>query len=121
MPTSPENRTPPHHSHTAVLYVVIFAASIFALLSFIFIVSSIKNEQDQITGRVVTVSPNEITIVNAHGSQTRLLIGNTTHLNGMGMVEHTDIHPGMFIYSRGENVGASTFIPRGIRIIKTPK
>lgn len=88
----------------------------FALLSFFFLFVQARSGTDRIVGEVVTVEAHYITIIDARGRTTTLIVPADAHLRGVDAI--SDLFLGQLIMTRGAFVDDAVFQVEGLRIVE---
>ena len=99
--------------------LILIAGGVFMLLSLVFFVFQTITHTDQISGRVLSYTQNEIVIVDAQERETTLFLNKSTRFRN-GRPGDGSIEEGVFIHSVGEHISPTMFLSRGVRIIRKP-
>lgn len=107
------------HKHTStvphtILFFVAGAALFFAVVSFALLLMQARSTLEPVTGQIIAISGNEITIADKSGKETVLVITENTKIRS----SIDTFAPGLFVYSFGTKLSNGFFESKGIRIIK---
>lgn len=106
------------YSRRAVIGAGLALAIGFLALSVFFLFLQARNNEVRLAGMITAVGDNTVTIRNAHGDETRLIVTPDTKL---GTIEEiAALSPGQHIMTRGDYDDADVFQATGIRLIRRP-
>jgi len=110
------SQTPPCPliKHTIVILITVVVA--FFVTSILLLFIHVQKGTDHIAGQIVDISPNAITISNARGVETTLVLSDATTITG----KTNTLVLGLFIHSGGEKISDDVFASYRIRVIKKP-
>jgi hypothetical protein len=98
------------------IVVGLAVATAFSLLSLFFLFMQARGADHRLTGEVVAVESDTLTIQNGRGEVTLLVVLPDIELRGVDSVE--ELVPGQHIMTRGNFTEDGTFEAEGLRVLK---
>lgn len=87
----------------------------FAVLSLFFLYMQAQGTHHRISGEVIAITPDSVTVKNAHGDITLLVISSDAELRGM--TSHQELDIGQHIMMRGQFLDGATFEVDRMRVL----
>lgn len=92
---------------------------VFTAISTVLVVKQFRSDIERISGTVLVVEEGTITIRDAHGATTTIIVTTDTRLRDLERPLSQHLTPGTYLYSAGTYNDNHTFTAYGIRRIDT--